>query len=350
MRTGANPTGCTGVADRAFLPTRATQRWTRTSCSPWRRANAAGVSPLARSAATISSPSASCHRARPRGGVHSAGAVTTRGPLLRSVVISAISASWLATLTETRERYQTSTTGRLRRLTGSAAGDTGQSFTYGYTDVLLSSVTAPGGPAPGIWKTGIDADVQGRPSRISRFTDASNRETYGYAYASQWNALPTSLTRGYNGSSTAVTTFAYDDFGRLLEATTPEVGRPTRYEYDVGDRLVRRRDGVGAAEVNTTAYSYDALGRTTRIAHDLEHAVNCAGGGPAGTPIQDEEYTYDGCAAADRPDGVACSNALGQRTISRAIEQCGTAGDVIKRGRWYDYDVLGRVPEGSPRS
>jgi hypothetical protein len=112
-RTGANATGSTGDPDRAFLPTRATQRWTRTSCSPCRRANAAGVSPLARSAATISSPSASCHRARPRGGVHSAGAVTTRGPLLRSVVVSAISASWLATLTETRARYQTSTTGRL---------------------------------------------------------------------------------------------------------------------------------------------------------------------------------------------------------------------------------------------
>jgi len=149
----------------------------------------------------------------------------------------------------------------------------------------------------------------------------------------------------YNGSSTAVTTFAYDDFGPLLEATTPEVGRPTRYEYDVGDRPVRRRDGDGdgAAEVTTTAYSYDSLGRTTRVAHDLEHTVNRAGGAPAGTPIQDEEYTYDGCATADRPAGVACANALGQRTISRAIEQCGTAGDVIKRGRWYDYDVLGRV-------
>jgi hypothetical protein len=41
--------------------------------------------------------------------------VNTRTPLLRSVVVSAISASWLATLTEARGYYQTATTGRLRR-------------------------------------------------------------------------------------------------------------------------------------------------------------------------------------------------------------------------------------------
>lgn len=52
-------------------------------------------------------PAGRCHRD------HSAGAVTTRGPPLRSVVVSAIGASWLATLTEARGHYQTSTIGWL---------------------------------------------------------------------------------------------------------------------------------------------------------------------------------------------------------------------------------------------
>jgi hypothetical protein len=49
---------------------------------------------------------------RPRGGAHSTAGLSPRTPLLRSVV-SAISASWLATLTETRGHYQTATTGWL---------------------------------------------------------------------------------------------------------------------------------------------------------------------------------------------------------------------------------------------
>jgi hypothetical protein len=52
------------------------------------------------------------------GGIHSAGAVTTRAPLLRSVVVSAISASWLATQVRRATR---------RRLSGGyvASGDVG---------------------------------------------------------------------------------------------------------------------------------------------------------------------------------------------------------------------------------
>jgi YD repeat-containing protein len=154
------------------------------------------------------------------------------------------------------------------------------------------------------------------------------------------------MTRGYNRRATAVTTFAYDDFGRLLEVKTPEVGNPNRYEYDVADRLIRRRDGVGAAEVNTTVYSYDSLGRTTQVVHGAEHPVVCDDGSTAaGTSIQNEEYAYDRCAADDLPAGVACTNGLGRLTLSRAIEQCGTHGEVIKRGRWYSYDALGRVSQ-----
>jgi len=51
-----------------------------------------------------------------RGGVHSTVGPSTRTPLLRSVVVSAISASWLATLAETRGHYQTATIGWLLSL------------------------------------------------------------------------------------------------------------------------------------------------------------------------------------------------------------------------------------------
>jgi len=109
--------------------------------------------------------------------------------------------------------------------------------------------------------------------------------------------------------------------------------------------MIKKRVGVGTADVRTSVFAYDSLDRTTFVDHDTEHPVNCASA-PDGTPIQDEEYRYDNCTGDAPPllggGTFACSNALGKQTISRAVLQC-SSGEVIKSGRWYDYDSAGRV-------
>jgi RHS repeat-associated protein len=238
---------------------------------------------------------------------------------------------------------------RDRRLISASTLDAATPFVYSFTDVLPSGTTAPEGPSPGSWKTTFTADPLGRPSSLLRFVDATNKQTNGYLYAANTSMRPTTVTRGFNGVPASTSIFSYDDFGRLIAATVPEAGPPgspatTRYEYDVGSRLVRRRVGVGTPAVNTTAYSYDALDRVTFIDQDVEHPVTCtATTSPAGTPIQDEEYIYDGCPALDSPAGVRCTNALGRLAVALVIVQCGANDNIVKRGRWYGYDTAGRV-------
>jgi hypothetical protein len=239
---------------------------------------------------------------------------------------------------------------RDRRVTSATTLDSASSFTLGFTDLLPTSVTAPGAPASGTWKSETGVDNLARPTSLSRFIDATNKQTSTYSYASAFSPKPTQLSRGYNGSSTAITTFVYDDFGRLVQSTVPEAGAPgapapTRYEYDVASRMTKKRVGVGISMVRTSVYSYDSLGRTTYVDHDTEQPVNCASA-PIGTPIEDEEYKYDACTAPDVPAGFSCTNALGRLTISRVVLQCGASGQVVKRGRWYDYDSVGRVSSG----
>ncbi|MBA3405257.1 MAG: hypothetical protein H0U13_11350 [Gemmatimonadaceae bacterium] len=224
--------------------------------------------------------------------------------------------------------------------------NTALEFSFDYQDVLPRGTTAPGGPGPGAWRTDTTADGFGRPSNVSRFVDGSNRQTYDYAYSSSFSPRPTQMTRGYNGAATSISTFAYDDFGRLVQSVVPEAGvagapAPTRFEYDLADNMTRKRVGVGTSLVRTSLHSYDSLGRVTFIDHDTEHPVNCASAS-AGTPIQDEEYKYDSCPDPDRPASHTCTRAMGRLAIARVILQCGSSGQVIKRGRWYSYDQAGR--------
>lgn len=234
-----------------------------------------------------------------------------------------------------------------RRLVSLTALDSSSPFVFEYEDVLLSHLIEPDAPGSGTARTGFTADAMGRPATASRFLDAINKQTYTFGYGSTFSPRPTQVARGYNGAPGVVTTFVYDDFARLVESQVPEVGAPgapmpTRFEYDVGDRMIKRRDGVGSPDARTSAYTYDSIGRRLYVDHDTEHPVDCASA-PAGTAIQDEEYRYDTCPKSDQPGLFRCDNALGRLSSARAIVQCGTAGQVVKRGRWYSYDAGGRV-------
>jgi hypothetical protein len=167
---------------------------------------------------------------------------------------------------------------RDRRIIQSATIDSSVPFAYGFTDVLPSGTTAPGGPAPGSWKTEISADSFGRPATLSRFLTASNKQTYTYSYLSPQSQRPTAIARGFNGTAVSTSFFTYDDFGRLIEARVPEAGRQgtaggSRYEYDVRGRLVKSRVGTATTEPTTSSYHYDSLDRLTLVDHDLARSA-----------------------------------------------------------------------------
>jgi hypothetical protein len=236
-----------------------------------------------------------------------------------------------------------------RRVVSASTINSAQPYTFQFDDVFQTGTTAPGAPANGTWKTSSVADAFARPTELLRHIDATNTLKHVMTYSTPFSPRPTQMTRGLNGAATSVTTFVYDDLGRLVDTTVPESGAPgspapTRYEYDVAGRMVKKRLGVGTAMVRTDVSTYDSLGRVLFVDNDTEHnpnPVNCASL-PVGTPIQDEEYRYDGC-GTDVPTGFSCDMPKGRRTIARSVVQCGTSGAVVKRGRWYDYDYLGRV-------
>jgi len=238
---------------------------------------------------------------------------------------------------------------RDRKLVSVSTLDDPSPFTLGYTDSLQTGVTSPGAPAAGAWKTDTTVDAFARATSFQRFLSGSNKQVFNFGYSSSLSPRPTSLTRGLNGAAASTTTFVYDDFAQLVETTVPESGppgtpTPTRYEYDVGGRMIKKRQGTGTSAVRTDVYTYDSLGRTLTIDNDTEHPLTNCSGAVAGQAVQDVEYKYDNCNAPDLPTGFACNNALGRMTIARSILQCtGNGGSFVKRGRWYDYDALGRT-------
>lgn len=249
---------------------------------------------------------------------------------------------------------------RDRRLVSASTLDSSEPLGFSYTDVLRTGITAPGAPpeprgqSPAKvpsdtgWRTESGVDALARPTMLAHFIDSANKQTFQFAYSSAMSPRPTLLLRGANGSVTSSSTFIYDDFGRLIESTVPEAGapgnpHPTRFEYDLSNRMIRNRVGVGTPLVQTSVTTYDSLGRVLTVDRDIEHPVLCRGA----KPIQDEEYHYDSCDAPDVPQGFACAHAKGRLTISRAIVECAPtlAGSnlLFTRGRWYDYDAAGRI-------
>ena len=208
-----------------------------------------------------------------------------------------------------------------------------------YVDGILSSTRSPGWPGGDAWRTDVDIDEHGRPTRNARyFGSDSDAFTNDLEYASPWHALPTTLKRGRNGTASSVTSFTYDDFGRLVQTVSPDHGT-VRWEYDLADNPIKERVGVGTALVRTAVTTYDSLGRITTVDNDLEHPVTCTAGSSAA--IADEEFRYDVC-GTDVPPGFNCTNGTGRLVMARAISHCQGA-DVVKQGRWYAYDGLGRM-------
>lgn len=144
-------------------------------------------------------------------------------------------------------------------------------ITFAYTPgSLLSSITDTQGRTTAFAYNGV--------GQMTSMTDSANR-TYGYAYDAGGNLIT------YTDPATKPTRFAYDAAHHLTQVTDP-VGNITKFAYDASARLssLTRVTNVLAgtgpttsytynagntvstdANAKATTYTYDSLGRVTRV-------------------------------------------------------------------------------------
>jgi RHS repeat-associated protein len=157
-----------------------------------------------------------------------------------------------------------STTGDLTSVTDPLLNAT----TFGY-DVMgrRNRITTP---APFSNSTSYTYDVRGRVTRVD-FPD-----TGFVSYTYDRGGRRATMSEKVTSQLTRVTTYAYDDYGRLHTVTdgnTPS--GVTTYDYDTMSRLTTITDARG----EPTVFHYDAFGRVDQVTY-------------AGTPAPVETFTY----------------------------------------------------------
>lgn len=127
-------------------------------------------------------------------------------------------------------------------------------YTYDARGNLLSEIDPLGGV------TGYAYDARGN---LRSETDALGHvATYAYDLRGNRTSETRTRTRGDGTTETLVTTFAYDDAGRLLATTAPD-GSTTASEYDALGQVTATVDPLG----RRTTFLYDELGRQVRVEH-----------------------------------------------------------------------------------
>ncbi|MBK9030666.1 MAG: hypothetical protein IPL61_04895 [Myxococcales bacterium] len=188
-----------------------------------------------------------------------------------------------------------------RRLVGVPGANVSGEFVTTYTDALMSQITAPGWPADGAWRSSVEADELARPTALRRLKGDGTAAVTRLLYDSAWDGTPTQVTHGQDTAIAQLSSFRYDDFDRLVEATTPDAGT-TRWEHDGAGRRIFERVGVGTPDEQTTRTSYDSLGRVLAVERDVDaSAGSTCGTAPDGTPLANETYVYDDCSYEYHP-------------------------------------------------
>ncbi len=228
-----------------------------------------------------------------------------------------------------------------RRLVGVTGANVSGEFVTTYSNALMSQVTSPGGPTAGAWSTQIEADELARPTVLRRLLGDGSAAVARLLYDTGWDGTPTQVMRGKDAAIAQVSSFRYDDFDRLVEATTPDAGT-TRWEHDGAGRRIFERVGIGTPDQQTTQTTYDSLGRVLTIDRDADANTACWSA-PNGTPLADESFTYDECGWEYHPDpAFTCQHPLGRLAVARRDLHC-QDGQTATEVRWYQYDRRGRL-------
>ena len=107
-------------------------------------------------------------------------------------------------------------------------------------------------------ETVYERDSLGNITRGIRAKGTANEQVTEYAYGNaDFPSLTTSITRkGSGGTPDAVTTYEYDDYGRLVKTTDPEGATTEILAYDSMGDVLQVKDSAG----NVTSHEYNLLG------------------------------------------------------------------------------------------
>ncbi len=213
------------------------------------------------------------------------------------------------------------------------------------TAQYVETQTPPADGSGNVWAR-VYMDGFGRPYRsIAKGPAVGQDITADTAYDDRGN-VASQTAPYYTGDPVYTTTFDYDALDRPVAAnhpdgnwtetdygvagvfvsttTTDELGHPIALHLDAFGRAVRKEEPLGAATVKTD-YTYDALGRLTGIADDVENTW---------------AYTHDSLGRTliiDDPDlGVWTKT---YDNAGQLLTQTDALGQVTR----FTYDALGRM-------
>ncbi len=187
-------------------------------------------------------------------------------------------------------------------------------------------------------------DANGNNTRTDTYTDASNYRTVQYFYDNRNRVIAAkignqitkysytpggrtaSFALGFDSvtaeadANTQITSYTYDDLGRLFSTTDP-MGNSETNTYDNLNQLVSKTDRNGAV----TTYAYDGLGRTASITAAQE-----------GKATETISYTYD--YNGNVTSMLDSSGTTVYNYDVRGLLLSETKGDIVKT---YTYDANG---------
>lgn len=235
--------------------------------------------------------------------------------------------------------------GRLKKTTSPDTGVTGN--TYDPADNLLTRLDARKIKVSYTYDalnrvTGIKSTQNGVTKPVATFTyDAGvngighltgisdNTGQYGYAY--DQHGRITSVTRSLSLSGSAITSYSYDSFGRLIGMTYPS-GRQISYTLDSLGRInAIASNWMGTIQNVATGISYDAMGRINQFTY---------GNGVINT----RHYDHDG-----RPTDYTLGDGVRQLTydaagrLTQTADYLNSAPSVPTNQATYGYDAMDRL-------
>ena len=229
----------------------------------------------------------------------------------------------------------------LKRLTGKTYPDgSSVSYTYDGAGRILSAANH-------------DVAYSYAYDAAGRMTNVADSRGYRLAYEYDLLGNRTRTTFQPGTPDQRVTSYAYDDGGRLSAIRSP--AGTFSYGYDAAGR----RTSLGYPNQITASYAYDAAGRLVRLAHAAAggstiaafgYALDKAGNRTNKTATEAEQYLYDAVyrlltVTSPRPETFGY-DAVGNRQRGPGAKDTGylyNAGNQVVQGRklGYGYDKNG---------